>query len=341
MPKYANAAASQAANAMVASNREAYAALRPQARAPLAQQQYTGSVNVRRAARAPMGLAAAFSSGTGRAMGTTTRGMTPTAALDSGVSITGIGNRALARAQNANPSAATGGIFGVRGQSYGNIATAVTDAANKFSRRYGGGVPLGDSRVGVPAPAVKRAIPNVRRISPRDVGGAIIGPGTIGNAPILTPEVPNYQMPNDALPTSYDFPTLTLGDELGGEYSGDAAVLYAAWAQTVKNQGGVATALNGKPVARYPKTVWVPKVNAGIWKQPDSYSRDGQYGYYAADAQVEQAATHLTLPSESELTHYGLFDAFNFLHLDSTIGKVVVGGALLWFAMSFMGRSGR
>jgi len=95
------------------------------------------------------------------------------------------------------------------------------------------------------------------------------------------------------------------------------ALDYVAWTTAVKAAGGDVVAMPGVvpppsgwnpfrpstwfgggradetiPAARYPMTVWVPKVNARIWAQPDAYSANGQFGYYrATDEVIRQAHT--------------------------------------------------
>lgn len=81
---------------------------------------------------------------------------------------------------------------------------------------------------------------------------------------------------------------------------------YASWVASVKAFGGAATTLPNLSTtlaARYPATVWVPQVNAGVWPQPDAYSSDGQYGYYTAPPLVrEWVAVHpLYTPTAGEI----------------------------------------
>src|SRR5262245_8286602 len=94
---------------------------------------------------------------------------------------------------------------------------------------------------------------------------------------------------------------------------------YAAWVAAVKAAGGTVVAMPGAvpppaswnpfkpstwfgggrgdetiPAARYPMQIWVPKVNARIWSQPDAYSRDGQLAYYAASDDIVNSAHELS-----------------------------------------------
>jgi hypothetical protein len=92
---------------------------------------------------------------------------------------------------------------------------------------------------------------------------------------------------------------------------------YTEWVKAVKAAGGSVVAMPGVvsppagwnpfrpstwfgggradetvPAARYPMAVWVPKVNAREWDQPDAYSANGQFAYYrATDEVIAQAHT--------------------------------------------------
>jgi hypothetical protein len=190
-------------------------------------------------------------------------------------------------------------------------------AAQAFSSRYPSvipatpttipGVPLGSSRVKRATPNVRRATSNVLR-TPSMVG-KIQAPA--GSAPLIDV-------------TSMNAPVLTLGDE-----DADRA-MYAAWAASVKANGGVATALNGRPVARYYKTVWVPQVNAKKWPMPDTYTNDGQYAYYYASTQIASAAQSLGVATSSEAPKNGFFDSVNILGgPGDMLKKLAFGGAAL------------
>jgi hypothetical protein len=84
----------------------------------------------------------------------------------------------------------------------------------------------------------------------------------------------------------------------------DPLALYNQWSANVRAAGGVvinsagidvATRLVTVPgnlaLAKFPMSVWVPRVNALQWAQPDGYDRTGQYGYYVAPAGVQSGAT--------------------------------------------------
>lgn len=222
--------------------------------------------------------------------------------------------------------------------TYANITSAVTNAANEFSARYG--APLGTTRIARAVPAVKRAEPLVNRaaIGPRD--RASIDP--IARRPVLR-ALPATLDPGISDAAPLPAPVLMLGDE-----DADRA-LYASWVASVKANGGVAVAYPnaepksyyGWPAGRYSASIIAAKMAAKLWRQPDGWTRDKAYGYYVAPQQVKDAARSLGIAKDSEVRNMGFWDSFKFLNIGSTAGKVALGAGALLLASMFMRPSGR
>lgn len=86
-------------------------------------------------------------------------------------------------------------------------------------------------------------------------------------------------------------------------------------------------------VAAYPASVWVAKVNALEWTQPDDFSADGQTGYYRAPDAVQKDAVRLGAPTPNEIAHGQqiLLDKW-YESVKGTLG--VVGAGLLLAAVT-------
>lgn len=85
-----------------------------------------------------------------------------------------------------------------------------------------------------------------------------------------------------------------------GDYSPASASTYAAWAAAVKRAGGIATALNSRPTAKYPRSVFAGKVTSGEWPPPGKITPDGQWAYYGASDAVARDALSLVVPTDAE-----------------------------------------
>jgi hypothetical protein len=124
---------------------------------------------------------------------------------------------------------------------------------------------------------------------------------------------------------------------------GDAASTYRAWVDQVKRWGGTATTLPGStaPAARYPMSVWAPKVNNREWPMPDAYSSNGQSGYYRASQVIVDAARHLknATPAEAKAGAEVLMDRWSVPDPLRGLGNLVnsmkwAGGLLFaWWAL--------
>jgi hypothetical protein len=179
------------------------------------------------------------------------------------------------------------------------------------------GVPLGSSRVKRATPNVRRATPNVLRTPASGVGARL----SAASAPSPFVDV-----------TAPIMPVSTLGDEDGDR------TLYAQWAASVKSNGGVATVLPpghavyeaGWPAGRYPIAIANAKVNGGTWRPADLFTKDGQYAYFVAPAQVKEAAYSLGIAKPGEVPSSGFFDSINILGgPGDMLRKVAIGGAIL------------
>ncbi len=119
---------------------------------------------------------------------------------------------------------------------------------------------------------------------------------------------------------------------------GDYPDTYANWVASVKKAGGTATALDGRPVAKYPASVWVPLVNAKKWPLPNTYSKDGQWAYYYAPADV--AAVDLVTAKDREVKDLPWTDALA-QSLKKIAGPALFGAGAVYLVGRMLGGSRR
>lgn len=138
----------------------------------------------------------------------------------------------------------------------------------------------------------------------------------------------------------------------GDGTSSDPRAAYLAWAAAVKQYGGVVVTYPvhttaggamesldayGAPAARYPSSViFPPPLNARsslFSRDPDSYTSDGNYGYYIApDAVLSYWLNGGIISSQAVPGEQapGMPDWFNNLTSSLKVGAVVVAAAVVW-----------
>lgn len=125
------------------------------------------------------------------------------------------------------------------------------------------------------------------------------------------------------------------------------AKTYAEWMAAVKAMGGRPTTMpdfkaavqtTSRPAAAYDMAVWVPKVNAGAWSQPDGYSPNGQTAYYLAPEAVQKDAARLRVASPAETAAGAkVLQQDWYSKLETLLGKtglIVAGGVVVVWLLS-------
>jgi hypothetical protein len=93
---------------------------------------------------------------------------------------------------------------------------------------------------------------------------------------------------------------------------------------------------SGWPAGRYPIAIANAKVNGGTWRPADLFTKDGQYAYFVAPAQVKEAAYSLGVAKPGEVPSSGFFDSsISSAGPAICLRKLAIGGAILGALLFF------